>query len=292
MCSVKVVFSCSWIKHLAVSWLLILKLTKLAVIRVTKHSLSLRLRNTQPSISIITSIFICSKLILLPLFQLQATEARRCSLGRGVGQQWLPLSCSASASVANSGLAPWVWEVRRKRGRNTLGLMEVSDRLVPYLGLSWVHQRSLSSWEIESTPLVTSSPLVPGPLVVQSNRDRSSSRAGLFQKILFLIGGWLLYSIVMVSAIQWFHAILWHTYTYIPSLLNLPPTCLPISPTPGCHRELTLGFLYHTTNFHWPSPLYMVMYMFQHYSFKSSHLLCLTLCPKVCSLCVDLLCFL
>ena len=44
------------------------------------------------------------------------------------------------------------------------------------------------------------------------------------------------------------------------------------------------------SNSHWFSILHMVMYIFQSYSLKSSHPLLLPLSPKVCSLCLCLLC--
>ena len=68
---------------------------------------------------------------------------------------------------------------------------------------------------------------------------------------------------------------------YICPLPLKPPSHLP---PPLLHPRLSqsthLGFLHHTANSHQLSPLYMVMYMFQHYSLKSSHLLCPTLYPK------------
>ena len=59
-------------------------------------------------------------------------------------------------------------------------------------------------------------------------------------------------------------------------------TCLPPNPEPpshfppypislGCPRAPALGVLLHASNLHWSSILYMVIYMFQYYSLKSSH---------------------
>ena len=42
---------------------------------------------------------------------------------------------------------------------------------------------------------------------------------------------------------------------------HLPPHPIPL----GCHRALALGFLHHTSNTHWLSILYIVMYMFQDF---------------------------
>ena len=53
-----------------------------------------------------------------------------------------------------------------------------------------------------------------------------------------------------------------------------PPSLFPPHPTPlGLHRPLTLGSLNHTANSHRLSVLHMIMYMFQYFSLKSSHLL-------------------
>ena len=57
-----------------------------------------------------------------------------------------------------------------------------------------------------------------------------------------------------------------------------------------CPRALTSGALLHALNLHWSSVLHMLMYMFQCYSLKSSHLCLLPLSPKVCSLHLCRLC--
>ena len=59
---------------------------------------------------------------------------------------------------------------------------------------------------------------------------------------------------------------------------------------PGCQRVPALGSPHHMSNSHWLSILHLVIYMFQRYSLKSSHPLLLPLSPKVCSLCLCLLC--
>ena len=78
-------------------------------------------------------------------------------------------------------------------------------------------------------------------------------------------------------------------HTYVPSLLY---PLLPLSPSHllGCHTALALGSLRSTSNSHWLHILHMVMCVFQCYSLKSSHPLLPPLCPKVCSLCLCLLC--
>ena len=106
--------------------------------------------------------------------------------------------------------------------------------------------------------------------------------------ILFLIGGKLLYNIVLVSAIHQHESAT--GYTYVPSLLNLPRTSDPTVPLSGCHRTPGLNSLHHTANSHWLAVLNMVMYMFQCHSFNLSHPLLPTLGPQVCSLCLHLHC--
>ena len=71
-----------------------------------------------------------------------------------------------------------------------------------------------------------------------------------------------------------------------PSSTSLPPHLPPL----GCHRVPALHSLHHTANSHWLSTSHMVMYMFQCYSLTSSHRLLTPLYPKVCSLCLCLLC--
>ena len=79
-----------------------------------------------------------------------------------------------------------------------------------------------------------------------------------------------------------------HRYTYVPSLLNLPP------PTPSHPFRLSLNtnlsFLCHIANSHWLFVLHMVRYVFQCCSLNSSYPLLLPLCPQVCSLCLCLFC--
>ena len=68
------------------------------------------------------------------------------------------------------------------------------------------------------------------------------------------------------------------------SLSHLPPHPLVVLE----HR--LWGALLHSLNLHWSTILHMIMYIFQCYSLKSSHPHFLALSPKVCSLCVCLLC--
>ena len=88
-----------------------------------------------------------------------------------------------------------------------------------------------------------------------------------------------------------------HTWVWIsiyvfmcPPILN-PPSHLPPHPIPlGCPRAPALDALLHASNLDWSPVLHMVMYMFQCYSLKSFHPHLLPLSPKVCSLCLHLLC--
>ena len=68
-------------------------------------------------------------------------------------------------------------------------------------------------------------------------------------------------------------------------LSHFPPHPIPLA----CLRAPALGSLLHALNWHWSSVLYMVMYMFQCYTLKSSHPCLLPLSPKV-SLHLCLLC--
>ena len=81
--------------------------------------------------------------------------------------------------------------------------------------------------------------------------------------------------IALQHCVSFCHTSTWisHKYTYVPSLLNLPPA------SQGCHRAPSPSSLHHiptnshqipTANSHWLSVLYMVMDMFQCYFFNSS----------------------
>ena len=81
------------------------------------------------------------------------------------------------------------------------------------------------------------------------------------------------------------HTVTWisHGCTCVPqadSSSHLPPH--PISQ--GHPSALSLSALFHASNLDWSSISHMVIYMFQCYSLKSSHLCLLPQSPKVCSL--------
>ena len=73
------------------------------------------------------------------------------------------------------------------------------------------------------------------------------------------------------------HISLWisHSYTYIPSLLNIPSHLLLHPTSLGCHRAPGWA-LCHTANSHWLSILHMVIYMFctisLHWSLRKAFL--------------------
>ena len=72
-----------------------------------------------------------------------------------------------------------------------------------------------------------------------------------------------------------------------------PSFHLPTQPIPlGCPRAPALTALLLASNLHRSSILYMVIYMFQCYSLKSSLPRLLLRSPKVCSLHLCLLCYL
>ena len=85
----------------------------------------------------------------------------------------------------------------------------------------------------------------------------------------FLIGGELLYNVVLASAVHQYELV---TGIHM-SLLNPPLISHPIpstsSPTSRLSQTSALSSLGHTANSHLQSVLHMVMYMFPCYSLKS-----------------------
>ena len=72
-------------------------------------------------------------------------------------------------------------------------------------------------------------------------------------------------------------------------ILNPPPTFLPI-PSLGHPSAPAPSILYPVLNIDWRFVSYMIVYMFQCHSPKSSHRLPLPQSPKVCSLHLCLFC--
>ena len=105
----------------------------------------------------------------------------------------------------------------------------------------------------------------------------------------------------IITILWWFffftYASAWisHRYTCVPPppppFLN-PPSPPLRHPIPlGCPGALALGALLHALNLAAAICFTMVIYMFQCYPLKSSHPHLLPLSPKVCSLCLCLLCY-
>ena len=98
------------------------------------------------------------------------------------------------------------------------------------------------------------------------------------------------------------HSSLWSTQskTLAWTLISHECTCVPdpepcslLTPYPtsqGCLSALALSALIHASNLDWWPISHMVIYMFQCYSFKSSHPCLLLQSPKVCSLYLCLFC--
>ena len=69
---------------------------------------------------------------------------------------------------------------------------------------------------------------------------------------------------------------------------HLPPHTIPLGHPSAPARSI----LYHASNLDWPFVSYMILYMFQCYSPKSSHPLLLPQSPKDCSIHLCLFCYL
>ena len=103
-----------------------------------------------------------------------------------------------------------------------------------------------------------------------------------------LIGGKLLYNIVVVLPSIDMN----QPWVYMCPHLD-PPSHLPPHPIRQGHPTApALSTLSHALNVDWLSISYMVIYKFQCYSLKSSHLHLLPQSPKVCSLSLCLFCWL
>ena len=98
----------------------------------------------------------------------------------------------------------------------------------------------------------------------------------IIDSICLFTGGWLLYTIVLVSAIQ--------QPKSAAGIHMFPPSWIPLPSPSRLSQSTGLSSLCHTINSHLLSILHMEMYMFSCYSLSLSHPLLLLLCPQVCSL--------
>ena len=94
------------------------------------------------------------------------------------------------------------------------------------------------------------------------------------------------------TILYWFcHISTWihHKYTHVPHLEPsslLPPHTIPL----GCPSAPAPSIQYHASNLDWWLISYMILYMFQCHSPKSSHSLPLPQSPKDCSIHLCLFC--
>ena len=97
----------------------------------------------------------------------------------------------------------------------------------------------------------------------------------------------------IIAILQWFlpYINMNQPWVYAWPLPPEPFSHLPPHPIPlGRHKAWALLSLHHTSNSHWVYILHMVMYIFQSHSLQSPYPLPPPLFPKVCSLCLCLLC--
>ena len=106
------------------------------------------------------------------------------------------------------------------------------------------------------------------------------------KKWFILIGGKLLYYIVVVFAIHWHESTMGVHVSHPETPSSLPPHPIPL----GCPSAPAMSVLFHALILDWSSVSHMVIYMFQCYSLKSSHPRLLPQSPKVCSLYLCLFC--
>ena len=96
-----------------------------------------------------------------------------------------------------------------------------------------------------------------------------------------LIGGYLLYNVMVVFAIHGHESTMGtHVFPHHEHPSHSLPHPIPL----GCPRAPALCALLYASNLHWSSILHMVIYMFQCSSLKSSHPHLIPHSPKVCPL--------
>jgi len=106
------------------------------------------------------------------------------------------------------------------------------------------------------------------------------------KKWFILIGGELLYYIVVVFAIHWHESVMGVHVSHSETPSYLPPHPILL----GCPSAPALSVLFHALILDWSSVSHMIIYMFLCYSLKSSHPRLLPQSPKVCSLYLCLFC--
>ena len=115
----------------------------------------------------------------------------------------------------------------------------------------------------------------------------SSSSFILFFKFIYFSWG----LIILQYCSGFCHTLIWisHGFTCVPH--PEPPSHFPPHPTPLGHPSApALSILSHTSNLDWRSVPYMIIYMFQCYSLRSSHPHLLPQSPKDCSIHLCLFC--
>ena len=96
-------------------------------------------------------------------------------------------------------------------------------------------------------------------LQIKACYKRWQLRSTFLKFVYFLIGGQLLYNIMLVSVIHQHESAI-GIHTFPPSWTALPPPPPATHPTPlGFHRALSLSSLGHIANSHWLSIFHMVM---------------------------------
>ena len=98
----------------------------------------------------------------------------------------------------------------------------------------------------------------------------------VIDSVCLFTGGWLLYTIVLVSAI--------HQPKSATGIHMFPPSWIPLPSPSRLSQSTGLSSLCHTASSHLLSILHMEMYTFSCYSLNLSYPLPPPLCPQVCSL--------
>ena len=111
----------------------------------------------------------------------------------------------------------------------------------------------------------------------------------IFYFFKFIYFNWRLITLQYCSGFC--HALTWISHGCTCVLHPEPPSQLPPHPIPqSCPSASAMKALFHASNLDWWFISHMVIYMFQCYSFKSSHPRLFPQSPKVCSLHLCLFC--